>query len=115
MINNKQVNIWRGSSEPPTIYHIWVRNESQLLLYNGTKWVVFVDSATTVEAINAIIERLDVLENSTINGKKLSTNPILSGSDIQNTTSGKYINSNTSIANNLLVIDNLLDTQIIER
>ena len=34
MIDNKQINIWRGSSSPPTIYHIWINNENQLLKYN---------------------------------------------------------------------------------
>jgi len=53
MIQNKQVSIWRGNSEPPTLYHIWLRNESELLRYDDTqaKWVVFLDSANLDQKI----------------------------------------------------------------
>ena len=50
MINNKQVNLWRGDSTPPTIYHIWVNNNNQILLYSeDTKeWKVFIDWIKTL-------------------------------------------------------------------
>lgn len=114
MINNKQVNIWRGSEEPPTIYHIWIKNESQLLLYNGTKWVIFIDSTQTIDTINSILTRVTALENNTINGKKLSTNPVLTGEDINNSKTGTYITSGDTVSNNLYKLDQLITTQFIE-
>lgn len=44
IINNKQVNIWRGADPPPTIYHIWINQQRQLCLYDGEKWVAFLDN-----------------------------------------------------------------------
>ena len=38
MINNRQVNLWRGNQEPPTIYHIWIKDNNKLLLYDGNNW-----------------------------------------------------------------------------
>jgi hypothetical protein len=32
---NKQVNVWRGSSEPPTIYHVWISDNQTLKLHDG--------------------------------------------------------------------------------
>ena len=114
MIQNKQVNVWRGSDPPPTLYHIWIKDESKLLLYNGTEWETFIDSTETIGTINSILSRLDSIESKTINNKKIVDNPILSGADIKNTNTGNYISSAQSISDALSVIDNLLTTQIIE-
>lgn len=77
-INNRQVNLWRGSSEPPTKYHIWIK-DNKLLLYNGEKWMVFVDNFESLSEIQKAIENLS---NSTVNGKPIKNNPVLSSLDI---------------------------------
>ena len=57
MIQNKQVNIWRGPDFPPTLYHIWLKDESQLLRYDEKvkDWVVFLDSTQIVKLIQDFI------------------------------------------------------------
>lgn len=121
MINNKQVNIWRGSDPPPTIYHIWLYNDLQLKIYTGTEWITFINDTATVEKLLELIEKVNSLEqqvqsvkNNTINEKKISDNPVLTGDDISNTSEGSYINSNDSISDSLLQLDIILSTQIIE-
>lgn len=41
IVNNRQVNVWRGTSEPPTIHHLWIRDESTVLIYDDEleKWI----------------------------------------------------------------------------
>jgi len=53
MINNKQINIWRGSEAPPTLYHLWLKDENQLLKYDEEQqdWIVFLDSNQIKEII----------------------------------------------------------------
>ena len=104
IINNKQVNIWRGTSEPPTIYHIWIRNDSELLLHNGTKWVVFIDN-------KYMLDKLEARINATVNGYKITDNPVLKGSDIL-TTKGNFVGN--SVTDSLTTLDTLLTTQIID-
>jgi hypothetical protein len=70
--------LWRGSSEPPTKYHIWIK-DNKLLLYNGEKWMVFVDNFESLSEIQKAIENLS---NSTVNGKPIKDNPVLSSLDI---------------------------------
>lgn len=113
MINNKQVNLWRGDGVPPTIYHVWIKDNNKLLLYNGKEWVIFLDNAEIVEDINKIIERVDALEKNTVNGKFIKDNPVLTGDDINTTPKGTFINS-TTITNSFSILDSLLTTQIIE-
>ena len=118
MINNKQVNIWRGDVEPPTIYHVWIENDLVLKLHNGTEWIIFLDDATVIEKINAILERVDELENfmdnATVNSYKVKDNPVLDATDLKTVSSGIFIQPNESIADSLLKLSKLLDTQIIE-
>ena len=113
MINDRQVNIWRGSDPPPTIYHIWIKNDSQFLLYNGIKWVVFLDNEAVVQSLEEFQTNLDALKNSTVNGKKIIDNPVLTGQDIATAVNGIYIIQEDSIATSLQKIDKLLQTQII--
>ena len=121
IINNKQVNLWRGTSEPPTIYHIWIYNDTQMKVYDGTQWVVFIDDAATIEKINQLIERVDNLEqdlsdlgSSTVNGKQISTNPVLDGRDLKLQQDGTYVDSIDSLSTSIIKLDTLLSTQIIE-
>lgn len=78
LIDNRQVNLWRGSKEPPTKYHIWIKG-TKLLLNNGSTWEVFVDNFSTVSELKKDLENL---ANSTINGKKIKDNPVLTSLDI---------------------------------
>ena len=121
IINNKQVNLWRGTSEPPTIYHIWIYNDTQMKVYDGNEWVVFIDDAATIEKINQLIERVDALEqdvsdlgSSTVNGKQISTNPVLDGRDLKIEQDGTYVDSVDSLSTSIIKLDTLLSTQIIE-
>lgn len=114
MVNNKQVNFWRGDETPPTIYHIWIKDNSKMLLYDGNKWVVFLDNIEIVDSIKEILERLDGLESNTVNGKLITTNPVLQGTDINVNANGNFILGNNTIAQAMQRLDGLLTTQIIE-
>lgn len=120
MINNKQVNLWRGDSVPPTIYHIWVKDNSKLLIFDGQEWVVFLDNKEVLDVIKELFQAIDniqtdieKIQNYTVNSKPIKTNPVLSGDDILNTKQGTYINKDT-LSESLLKLDQLLVTQIIE-
>lgn len=114
MINNKQVNLWRGDSTPPTIYHIWVNNNNQILLYSeDTKeWKVFIDQDYTVTVINKLLDRIQKVEEFKVNGYAISSNPTIQDKDIPVSTTGQFLKSN--IADTLKEINNQLLTQIIE-
>lgn len=121
IINNKQINIWRGLSPPPTIYHMWLYNDKELRLHNGIEWVLFISDAQTIEIVTGLVDKVEILElelitlqNNTINNKKISTNPVLNGNDILNTSEGLYIQSGISLSDTTLKLDTLLSTQIIE-
>lgn len=121
MVNNKQVNFWRGDTTPPTIYHIWIRDNSKMLLYDGSKWVVFLDNKEIIEAVNKFQKALDDMQsqinelgNKTVNRKPIKNNPVLDGSDILNTSNGNFISKNDTISNALIKLDHLLTTQIFE-
>lgn len=106
MINNRQVNLWRGNQEPPTIYHIWIKDNNKLLLYDGNNWKTFLNNE---EVINKLNELLD----STINGKPIKDSPVLKGTDININADGSFISSNNTITESTLRLDTLLTTQII--
>ena len=57
MINNRQVNLWRGNQEPPTIYHIWIKDNNKLLLYDGNNWKIFLDNESAVAAIQEALKK----------------------------------------------------------
>lgn len=113
MIDNKQINVWKGSNPPPTIYHIWLYNK-QLKLYNDTSksWEILTDQAETVDKIKDLLKKVEIIDSYTINKKAISSNPILRDSDITLNSSGTYIKNN--ISESLLNLDNLLTTQIID-
>ena len=121
MINNKQINVWRGDQEPPTIYHVWLYNSTKLLLHNGTEWVIFIDDAATVTRIDELAEQIEnvkqsvsELEQHTINHIAISENPVLTGEDIMLNATGSFLTGSDSIAQSLQKLDRLLTTQIIE-
>lgn len=124
MIDNKQVNLWRGTDFPPTEYHVWVKEDSEgikLLLFNGSEWVVFLDDATTINKINDLIDtvaefqiEVNDLKNNTINSKKISTNPVLDGHDLLLNDDGLYVSGGLTVSQSILNLDILLQTQIID-
>lgn len=121
IINNKQVSIWRGTTVPPTIYHVWIKDDSKLMLYDGTEWKVFVDNIEITETLNKILNQLDELEkevnklgNNTVNGKPIKSNPVLNGTDLLLTKGGNYVEAKDTLSTSVLTIDNMLRTQIIE-
>lgn len=119
MINNKQVNLWRGTDTPPTIYHIWVKDEAQLLLYNGSAWVVFIDDKKILEELG-ILKKLVESHDSDIKALKIATvnnipileNPVLDASKIENSPQG-FLGNN--VEESLLNINELFTTKIIEK
>lgn len=121
MVNNKQVNFWRGDMTPPTIYHIWIKDNSKMLLYDGEKWVVFLDNKEIIDILDKIQEMLDNMQdkideivNKTVNKKPIKTNPVLDGTDILVNATGNYVIPTETLAQTALRLDNLLSTKIIE-
>lgn len=45
LVNNRQVNVWRGSDEPPTLHHVWIKDDTTLYLYDSSynEWVAFLE------------------------------------------------------------------------
>lgn len=111
MIQNKQVSIWRGNSEPPTLYHIWLRNESELLRYDDTqaKWVVFLDSANLDQKITQFLEQLAKIK---VNGYPILDSPELNGQDIRVNFDGNYIKRDFTIDESLATLDALMTTKV---
>lgn len=121
MVNNKQVNFWRGDVIPPTIYHIWIKDNSKMLLYDGEKWVVFLDNKEIIDILDNIQKMLDEMQakideigNKTVNRKPIKDNPVLDGSDIVINATGNFVVPTESLAQTSLRFDNLLTTKIIE-
>lgn len=121
MVNNKQVNFWRGDMTPPTIYHIWIKDNSKMLLYDGEKWVVFLDNKEVIDILNKIQKMLDEMQNKineigdkTVNRKPIKTNPILDGTDILINALGNFVIPTETLAQTSLRLDSLLTTKIIE-
>lgn len=111
MIQNKQVNLWRGTDPPPTLYHIWFKDESQLLRYDETikDWVVFLDSGEIIKLISDFMDRIDRLS---INGYPLSESPILDASDLLVGQDGHYIKKENTLKQATLKLDSLLTTKV---
>lgn len=51
LVNNRQVNVWRGSAPPPTIHHLWVKDEETVYLYDEDiqNWRPLQSSQASVE------------------------------------------------------------------
>lgn len=118
MINNKQVNLWRGTDVPPTIYHIWVKDESQLLLYNGTAWVVFIDDKKILEELGLLKKTvaehdsdIKALKKVTVNNIPILDSPVLDATKIDNTKVG-FLGDN--VEESLHNLNELFTTKIID-
>lgn len=115
MIENKQVNLWRGNQAPPTLYHIWLRNESQLLRYDEEEktWVIFLDSTEIGKAISKFMSDIQDMLNSSINGHKISDNPNLVADDLLVGYTGNYVSSSNTVKEAIQIMDDLMTTQIL--
>lgn len=120
MINNKQVNIWRGDQEPPTLFHVWIYNNEEIRLYNGTNWARLTNDCETIDKINKLQDDVDLVKsnlnkisNATINNKLIRDNPVLNGNDLLLNKSGEFVNSEKSVSDSIMQLDNLFVTQII--
>ena len=116
MVNNRQVNFWRGDTIPPTIYHIWIKDNSKMLLYDGEKWVVFLDNKEIIDILDKVQQLLDEMQAKIdeIGNKTIKTNPVLDGTDILINATGNYVIQTETLAQTALRLDNLLSTKIIE-
>lgn len=108
-----QVNIWRGQSEPPTLYHVWIKDDDSLYLYSKVdkKWNKFLDSTDFKTVIDKIQNDLDSI---TVNGKHIVDNPILNASDISINQDGNYVMSGDTLQKIISTFDNLFKTCVID-
>lgn len=120
MINNKQVNIWRGDQEPPTLFHVWIYKNQKILLHNGVEWVVFINDTEIIDKVNklqnevkSIQQSLDILSKSTINNKLIKNNPVLTGDDLILNKNGEFLDSEKSLTDSIIQLDTMFVTQII--
>jgi len=111
MIKNKQVNLWRGTEPPPTLYHIWFKDEESLLRYDEVlkKWVVFLDSGQITAVINEFLHSID---NLTVNGHLITESPVLDGSDLKVGEDGHYVKAQDTLKEATLKLDSLLTTKV---
>ena len=121
MVNNRQVNFWRGDTIPPTIYHIWIKDNSKMLLFDGTQWVIFLDNKEILDLINKVQEKLDKMQaqitdlgNKTVNKKAIKDNPVLDGTDLLLGWTGNFVSATNTVAQTAKRFDELFTTQIIE-
>ena len=115
MIENKQVNLWRGSQEPPTLYHIWLKDESQLLRYDEDlkDWLVFLDSNKIGKIISDFMDNLNIILQGSINGHPIAENPVLEASDLLINENGNYYKSTNNLKEIAKIFDELMTTQIL--
>ena len=73
-----------------------------------------MDNLAVVDAINSILERLDNLEEVTINNYSILDNPVLDGKDLKVNKSGTYIKAVDNVSEALVKLDKLLRTEVLE-
>ena len=98
MINNKQINLWRGDEDPSTTQHLWIKKDLTIEIHNGEKWVTFVDNAYISQELIKMQEVID----------SINTNTLKTG------YTGTYLNKEDSVSKSFEMIDTLLETQILE-
>ena len=98
MLNNKQINLWRGDEEPPTTHHLWIKGDLTIELYDGEKWITFVDNAYISQELIKMQEAVDNISTATL----------------KTGYTGTYLNKEDSVAKSFEMIDTLLEAQIRE-
>lgn len=45
-MDNRQVGVWKGTNAPPTNWHVWIKNDTSLYLYDTDKkeWITFLET-----------------------------------------------------------------------
>lgn len=74
---NKNISIWRGSQAPPTIHHVWIKENNTIYLHNGNNWDPVIDS-------DAYETLLDYLQQKESFPKIDVINEIPDGNDFKN-------------------------------
>ena len=115
MIENKQVNLWRGPNPPPTLYHIWLKDESQLLRYDEEtqEWTMFLDSKNIGQIISNFMDQLDTLIEGSVNGYPIKNNPVLNAADLLVGKNGHYFSENSNLQQTSQILDELMTTQVL--
>lgn len=119
IINNKQVNIWRGTDFPPTIYHVWIRKDLDIRINDGKgnelkNWKSLTELPDELANLQQFVDEIkNTIDNYTINGKYLRDNPVLDAKDIKATTTGTFYKENDNVADALMKLDKLFRTEII--
>ena len=85
---NKNISIWRGDTTPPTLNHIWIKEDNFLYLFNGANWERITDKNSAgisdvllgVGTINSIPEPTE---------KAVQIDNVLNDIDLNNKCVGK--------------------------
>lgn len=80
---NKNISVWRGNNTPPTEYHLWIKNDNEIYIFNGEEWVnVHQDISTGLESIYEILyqqySKVTLSSNKTIIEKGVLTDITIS-------------------------------------
>lgn len=47
---NKNVSVWRGALTPPTHFHIWIKDDSNIYIYKERQWQPLLQEATSEQS-----------------------------------------------------------------
>lgn len=65
---NRNISVWRGNNTPPTEYHLWIKDDGQILIKvidgSGTaQWITKnTGDSTTIQNVNTLEEALQYLQ-----------------------------------------------------
>ena len=62
----KNVSIWRGTSNPPTDYHLWLRDDGNIYIKEDQDWIS-ITSADTSSILGELQNKIDLIENNLSN------------------------------------------------
>lgn len=93
---NRNVSIWRGSEYPPTTKHVWIDDENNFLLHNGSGWRIvintdgnnngYVPDANLLQQIAYLTDKVQQLEEIIQNNKiSIQGDTLVIGSQINKT------------------------------
>lgn len=68
-MNGKNISVWRGDSDPPTIHHIWIKQNS-IYLYDEGNWnLLSQEDIRYNELMTEISQKVDISQLQQINEK----------------------------------------------
>lgn len=61
---NKNISVWRGSNIPPTDYHLWVKENGDLLIKLSDSWITLIkhSSISDIEQLISSLEKLNEIK-----------------------------------------------------